>query len=228
MLKHATRSYTNTLVNNNEKKMRIINFFKRKVTQNTKGSSNLSLWWHSELTKLERKYIIDTIKPMGVESSNHIKSKFNKPENCEINFLNSLSGWFISSKDIPLAKKIIIHSEKYVTNNTDIFDLHFLYGKKLQIYYKDRNNSDSSLQIAIKACNQQIDISDRAAIAFKKEYKSSTLPGHGGYYQLAIILEKNKEFNSVISLCTRAYCQGWGGDWEKRIQRCQLKISKLI
>ncbi len=53
------------------------------------------------------------------------------------------------------------------------------------------------------------------------------LPRHTGYEQLAIIREKEKDHPEAIRLCGEAMAQGWNGDWEKRIQRCKAKLSKV-
>jgi hypothetical protein len=54
-----------------------------------------------------------------------------------------------------------------------------------------------------------------------------SLPGHKGYQQLAVILEKQGRFQEAIDLCTQAAQQGWGGDWEHRIERNAKRLAKL-
>ncbi|MEI8332169.1 MAG: hypothetical protein WCF90_11075 [Methanomicrobiales archaeon] len=51
--------------------------------------------------------------------------------------------------------------------------------------------------MAIEACKQQKSISEKAKRAFLKEY-NAPLPSHGGYLQLYIILEKQKNYDEVI------------------------------
>lgn len=98
----------------------------------------------------------------------------------------------------------------------------FFYQSKIEIFYKDRDKP-GGLEKAICACRQQIDYAPKAAKAFMKKYKGETLPGHKGYQQLAIILEKEKNFSEAIEVCSQAMEQGWSGEWEKRIQRCKKK-----
>ena len=43
---------------------------------------------------------------------------------------------------------------------------------------------------------------------------------HTGYEQLAIILEKQREYDEAIDLCKQAQKQTWSGEWDKRIERC--------
>ena len=56
--------------------------------------------------------------------------------------------------------------------------------------------------------------------------RSRGLPQHLGFRQLAIILEKRGEFEEAIQISKRAQAQGWNGDWEKRIARCDARIAK--
>jgi hypothetical protein len=101
-------------------------------------------------------------------------------------------------------------------------DIHFLYSTKVELLYKDRDFVPQGLDKAIQACQQQIDYSNKAAIAFKKKDNDS-LPSHRGYLQLEIIKEKQKSFLEAINLSKKALKQGWAGDWEKRIERCKKK-----
>ena len=112
-----------------------------------------------------------------------------------------------------------------MTAETQILDVHFLYGQKIKIYYKDREKQEY-LEKAIEACKQQIKIAPKAAKAFRTEYKDSSLPSHQGYKQLAIILEKQGHFREAIELCVQADKEGWAGDWQKRIERCKKKLKK--
>jgi len=109
--------------------------------------------------------------------------------------------------------------------STRILDLHFLYQIKIEIYYKNRDNDPEGINKAILACQQQIEISPKSRIAFKKEYKDSPLPRHIGFEQLAIIYEKQKHFTKAIEISQEALKQGWNGDWEKRIGRCKKKLN---
>ena len=100
-----------------------------------------------------------------------------------------------------------------------------MYGEEISIYYKDRDKPEY-LEKAVQACEQQIELAPKAAAAFKAEYRDSPLPSHRGYQQLAIILEKQKNFEEAIELCEWAGKQGWAGDWDKRIERCKKKLEK--
>ena len=52
------------------------------------------------------------------------------------------------------------------------------------------------------------------------------LPMHLGFQRLAINAEKAKDYGRAIEVCEEAKRQGWNGDWDKRIERCQTKAAK--
>ncbi len=51
------------------------------------------------------------------------------------------------------------------------------------------------------------------------------MPSHTGLRQLAIIREKDGEFDAAIQLCRQAKKDGWSGDWDKRIERLEAKLN---
>lgn len=120
--------------------------------------------------------------------------------------------------------KILAKAESLAKADGRVLNVHFLYGEMLALYYKDRENPES-LEAAIAACRQQIALADQAAQAFRSEFKDEHLPAHKGYQQLAIILEKRKQFDEAIELCSQAQTQGWAGDWQKRIDRLKKKTG---
>ena len=102
--------------------------------------------------------------------------------------------------------------------------MHFFYSTKLEVFYKDRDLRPNGLELAIQSCEQQIANAPAAATAFKQKYDGN-LPAHKGYSQLAIILEKQKRYDEAISLCEKAKSQGWAGDWDKRLERCDKRAK---
>lgn len=56
--------------------------------------------------------------------------------------------------------------------------------------------------------------------------KAFELPSHPGFERLAINAEKEKNYQFAIEVSRQAKQQGWRGDWDKRIERCQVKAAK--
>ena len=53
------------------------------------------------------------------------------------------------------------------------------------------------------------------------------LPEHIGFTRLAIIRERQGDYTEAIRLCRLASFQGWAGDWQRRIARCESKLEKV-
>ena len=123
-----------------------------------------------------------------------------------------------------LKKAIEIGSPDKVT-------LHLAYGTLLSMCYRDRER-DGFLDQAIEACEGQIEIAREVKDYYiktslkPKEKAISILPAATGFKQLAIIREKQKDYEAVIALCRRAQTLKWPGDWDKRIERCKSRLEK--
>jgi tetratricopeptide (TPR) repeat protein len=200
-------------------------FTKPKKTKGLIGYFGLESWWLSEFTESERHHIATTFQPLGFSGNSLTSRDISHTSQTAVGLLRDLSGWFSKEKDRPIAHKLLAKAEELSESEGSVLDTHFLYGQKLEIYYKDRA-TPGYLEKAIDACNQQIALGAKAAKAFQNGDKDSSLPGHKGYQQLAIILEKQGRFDEAIELCRNAESQGWAGDWKKRIERCQKKSDK--
>ena len=197
----------------------------------TGHSANLLVWWHTEFTPEEQSYILARYKPMvmgGAGDSN--LDPIIRPDGSLglISSLAVLSTWFLSEDDIPLARRILAKSVERQESETGSFvDRHFIYGHMLKVYYRDRNRDGNALALAIQTCEKQIAIAPQVIREMKKEIMwDGHLPAHGGYTQLAIILERNKDYESTIRLSQEALRQGWAGDWEKRMARCKQRSNR--
>jgi len=185
--------------------------------------SDLNQWWLNDFNREERKYIVGLYMPMGSQINEISVSSINVRYKNEVRFLTNLSDWVDKPESRDLAKKIIFKAYSLENRKLDILDKHFLYQSAIKILYKDRSNT-SSYNLAVEACLKQISISNLAKRAFKREYRGERLPSHTGFKQLCIIREKDKEYKEAITLCKQAKREGWYGDWDKRIERCQKKI----
>lgn len=207
-----------------EKTMGIFDLFKKKPKVNgIIKYLNLEDWWLNELNDEERVIILNTYSPMGSENSIIEGEIFNSSQT-QLHFFWGLIGWFNKPNLRHIAYKLIAKAETLIDKNSAPLDVHFLYGTKLEVCYKDRDLRPNGLELAIEACEQQIENAPSAAAAFKQQY-GGDLPAHKGYYQLAIVLEKQKRYSESISLCKKAKSQGWAGDWDKRIERCNKRAK---
>ena len=189
------------------------------------GYYGLEDWWLNKFTEEERNIIRNTYQPMGLGSDSLVKNEIQSSSQSKLAFLSGLSSWFKKPEYYPIANKILEKTETFVDKTDDILDLHFFYQNKIQVYYRNRDIDSNALDLAIQACKQQISISKESAKAFKKELKGN-LPEHVGYRQLAIIRDKQKDYESVIQISKQAKSEGWNGDWDKRIEKAIQKLEK--
>ncbi|MCU8361431.1 hypothetical protein M2G65_22690, partial [Vibrio vulnificus] len=180
-------------------------------------------WWLNELTDEERQTILSTHSSMGNEGS-IIDGEIVSSSQTQLHFFWGLVSWFNKPHLRHIAYKLISKAETIVDAQSDPIDIHFLYSAKLEVCYKDRDSRPNGLELAIEACEQQIEYAPLAAKAFSQKY-GGDLPAHKGFQQLAIVLEKQKHYHEAITLCEKAKAQGWAGDWEKRIERCNKRAK---
>jgi tetratricopeptide (TPR) repeat protein len=190
------------------------------------GYFGLTEWWLSEFSEDEQNYIIKTFQPLGSTGESLVKGEILSTSGTAMGLLSSLAGWFGKKEDRVIAYRMLKKAEELIDEKTDILDMHFFYQSKLEIYYRNRENDPNALEEAINACKKQIGIAPKVAVAFKKEYGDATLLSHKGFEQLAIIEEKQKNFEAAIDISQKALEQGWVGDWQKRIERCKKKLNK--
>lgn len=204
------------------------NFLKRK--QQVKGEIGyfgLGDWWLSTFSDVERKYIQETFKSLstgGERSATLTEGTISFTTQTAAGLLWGLASRFKKPNDLSIAKRLLDKAEEVAD---DPLDLHFTYQQMIEVFYRSRELDPSALDLAVQACIKQIALAPQAAKAFKKEYKGQPLPEHRGYEQLAIVREKEKNYTEVIRLCQQAKQQGWNGDWDKRIARCQEKLSRM-
>lgn len=206
------------------------------------GFYNLIDWWLSEFNNSERTHIVDTYKPMGMSGQILISGDILDSNQSDILFLSILAGWFNNMKDRCIAIKILNKAEDLISKQSylaselfersseesNLLDYHFLYISLIQVHYPNRNEDINSFIKAIKACEQSIEIAPKVISILKKKSSDGFMPGHIGYEQLAIVLEKEKKYQEVINLCSKALKEGWNEDWQHRIDRCKQKIKKLM
>ena len=184
----------------------------------------LTDWWLTVFSEEERKKIVSTFQPLGGAPDSLTVGDITYSSGTAEGLLSPLAGWFRNEQDRSIAFRIIEKAEE-LASRTDVLGRHFLYQAKIQTYYPFRNEDDFSLPRAIEACEQQIKMSLEAAKAFREKYRGE-LPAHIGYQQLAIIREKQGDFESAINISQKASDEGWAGDWENRIERCKKKAAK--
>jgi hypothetical protein len=185
----------------------------------------LENWWFSSFKEDERHYIKQTYQPLGGTDQSLTEGEIGFANQSIIMYLSVLASWFRKANDRSINFKILQKASEYVTEASDVLDLHFLYQTEIESFYKFRED-EAAFEEAIRACKSQINISPKAKAAFQKEFRNAPLPSHKGYEQLATIEEKRKNYKRAIDLSAQALDERWAGDWVRRIERCKNKLLK--
>ena len=192
------------------------------------GYFGLSNWWNLNFTFEEQNYIALKYYQTCLLTEIDIKlwlGSASWPESL-LKFVTSLTVGYDNRKNREISLKILEKAEELINDSIPPMDLHYFYSIKIGTYYGLRNLNNKNLEIALKACEQQIEIGHFASKALRESIFDGWIGGHSGYTRLAIVKEKEKKFEEVIVLCQKAKDEGWGGDWQKRIERCKMKLSK--
>ena len=189
----------------------------------------LNDWWLSTFTAEEREEI-QARRPSLVARDNQdvIAAERTRPGSafgCVENSLRSIGIEFIQAMDFGIAQRLIDKAPE--VGGASGLDRHFGQQQMAQAYYRHQNDDPEALALAIDACEKQILLGPGAAKAFLSEDPEDFLPAHHGFQQLAIVREREKDYTQAIRLCREATAQGWGGDREKRIVRCETRMAKL-
>ncbi len=188
------------------------------------GYHGLADWWNTAFTAEERAHVERTYKPMGAPADySLVKGEIGWSSATPTSFLNGLASWFRKPVDRHLELRILDKAEELGTPGS--FDLHLTFSSKIENHYRRRDDDPAELEAALTYCRKQIAMAPQAAREWRREY-GDKLPSHVGYQQLTIVLEKQGDYRGAIKLAQQARKQGWAGDWEKRIDRCERKLAK--
>ena len=194
------------------------------------GYFGLGNWWLSTFSQEERKHIESEFKPINIggDAPNLTQGDVSWTSGTAVQLIAALAGWFKKPADYHIAKRMLAKAEELIPQEKNVLDLHFAYQSMIQTHYRNRDNDPEALDLATRACENQIAMAPLAAKQFKKEYREDPLPAHVGYTQLTIIRDKQRNMSEAIRLAKQAKKQGWDGDWEQRIARYQAKQAKLV
>lgn len=144
-----------------------------------------------------------------------------------IGLLSSLIGWLRSTpEDLAIRRKMRHQLASLIDAEPNAVARHFALQALIGEFYRDRDSNPNARLAAINCCKAQIALAAQVATSMRRNFPGQ-LPRHVGFEQLAVILEKDKEYAAAIATCEEALRGGWNGDWEKRIERCRKRMAKL-
>ncbi len=202
------------------------------------GYFGLSDWWVSTFSEEERSYLEHSYGSgdIGVGVGNDLRLTQGEIGYTSLSAIRVLTRMIGALRGKPeylhLIQPIIQEAERRPDRSA--IDLHFLYAIVLNVTYPLRDRYPDALKMTIDTSKRQVAIAPQAADMYKREmsedeaYRSfgARLPAHEGYTRLSILYEKEKRYSEVIELAQQAKSQGWAGNWDWRIARCEKKLRK--
>ena len=195
------------------------------------GAAGLTHWWNHDLTAAQRERMETLFQPLGLSEGSRplTTGNFSRPDGgiaSALSLLSSLVGWLTASvEDVEIRRAIRKRMDEALSAESDLVTRHFGLQVMSAEFYRDRESDPSALSMTVRLLEQQIAMAPDVALAMHNMFPTQ-LPRHAGFQQLAIILEKSRDYGGAIALCHRARDAGWDGDWEKRIKRCNEKLAR--
>ena len=199
------------------------------------GYWGLSDWWQITFNEEEKNYITNRVRTMRAgpnaltEGTPFIIT--NSTHNTAAFFLVNLISWFKTPNENSIARRIAL---KALDTAVDVEDIGYSLEWIIKLFYRARKTESGALELVEKSCKQLIAITPNILEKRKREYEVKypslrpdqyfPLGNHAGYNYYATILEKRKEYSEVIHLCKEAKNQGWKGNWDERIERCNKRL----
>ena len=131
-----------------------------------------------------------------------IQGNIQSSSNTELKYLSAMIGWAVSEKNYSLADKIINTGNKIKISKNNILDAHYFWQEAAECYYKQRNDKQDAIDMAINFCIKDIEMFPQYSYIMKQEFGS--IPRINTFQRLAIIYEKNKQYKEAIQICELA------------------------
>lgn len=184
----------------------------------------LADWWEKELAPEERDAILSRYQLMGSGSPSLTSGEVLTTSQSPLHFLWGLATWFKQPDDFLIAQKIFAKGSSLVAHSP-VLDVHFFHQGRVEFFYRLRDLHPQAKAMAEQACRDQISIAQQAAAAFSAQHDGN-LPTHKGFWQLAVLLEKDGRLMEAAEVCETARVSGWPGDWESRREKLLKKLAK--
>lgn len=184
---------------------------------------NLDEWWQETFTAEEQRHIEGVYQPLGGDIATLTSGSIGSSSQTAAQFLGALASWFLTGEQRVIGRKIGQKAILLADPEKRPVETHFILQRLIQLHYPDRKDPQM-MESAIRCCLAQIAIQGEVKQQMLADSPDQPLPSHTGFKQLAIIREKEGDFEAAIELSESALLNGWAGDWEKRIERCRKKL----
>ena len=208
------------------KRSRMFSFLRRKPRiGGLIAHLGLTDWWENSLTAEERATVLARYRPLGDNSQSLIVGDILHTSQSPLHLLWGLASWFKKPEDWAISIKVFEQGKRLIPSSS-VIDQHFFHQARIEFFYRMRDHHTNALAFAEAACADQIAIAPQAARELAKQ-QDGELPSHHGFWQLAVLLEKQGRLVEAVDVCRAAQAGGWPGDWIARADKLNKKVSRL-
>lgn len=148
-----------------------------------------------------------------------------------LNYFSNKIGWAVSDKDYALADKIIFFGEKELLKSNNLIDHHFFLQLAAECYYKQRSTRNDAIEKAVSYCLRDIKLFPQYAKPLRDD-TNGIMPRIMTFQRLAIIYEKNEQFEEALHICALAMKYGLDdgtkGGYQSRIERLKKRLDSAV
>lgn len=145
-----------------------------------------------------------------------------------LQFIEVNVAWACSEKKYDLANKLIRYGQQYCGKD-DLLNEHFYLQGAAECFYKQRNTLTNALELVEQYCRRDIELFPKYREPIIQKFHE--MPRILTFQRLAILYEKNEEFEKAIAICEMALEygleDGTKGGYEGRLLRLKSKNKKL-
>lgn len=185
--------------------------------------------WYDGLSKQEREKVHDFSTMFGLGGETNLLDEGVRGHNTtQQSYLKNVGAKLVSNKEYDLAAKVLLKGLDCPDDNPT--DRHFIYNSLIDLYYKQRDEREDAIEKCIEYCKADIDSIDEFHQELKEEYEDASLPRIPAFKRLAIIYERQSEFEKALEVCEeairRSLSDGTQGGFEARKQRIENKLDQ--
>lgn len=185
--------------------------------------------WYNGLSQQEREKVHEYSTMFGLGGEMNLLDEGVRGSNTtQQSYLKNVGAKLVSNKEYDLAEKVLLNGLDSPDDNPT--DRHFIYNSLIDLYYKQRDEREDAIERCIECCKADIDSIDEFHQELQEENEDASLPRIPAFKRLAIIYERQGEFEKALEVCEeaiqRSLSDGTQGGFEARRERIENKMDQ--
>lgn len=166
-----------------------------------------------------------SITPVESPIEGNIKYSFST----KLKYLTATLGWTVYKKNFTLSNKIIDAGKELIHGDVNALDVHYFCEQAASCYYKQRKFRPDAVDLTMYFCLRDIELFPEYAKLMQSQY-DYVPPKIMTFQQLAILYEKQGQYQKAIEICDLAMSYGLEdttqGGYPARVEKLQRKLNR--